>query len=76
MRKNWLNQIREGLKYKYPLCCILSFILYPDRKVDTVGVMKRGGEYWIPCKFHQPMALTLREHILLLNDGDLSWIVF
>jgi len=69
-----LRHIREGLKWGYPVCCILEYSILGTRASDN-GVIQHGGGWYVPCRLCKPKAITLAEQHRLLNDGDTSgWI--
>ena len=62
-----------GIKYKFPLCCILAFCLGKSSK----GVVMRDNDpydVWRPCFLHKNTAISNKEHLLIVNKGDISWI--
>ena len=64
-----------GLRYGYPLCCVLNFTLDSLRGIPSG--LSRGESYneklgsYVPCEFHKRVkhALTSSESLRLLNSG-------
>lgn len=48
---------RAGLRYGYPVCCVLRFALSHGEQARRRGVCVRGAHaaVWVPCRiFHRP----------------------
>lgn len=66
MRRIARNLI-EGIKHRYPLCCILGYCL--GNRALKNGVVIREGihDIYIPCWFHRGKAISLSEHMKRLD---------
>jgi hypothetical protein len=50
--------LREGVRNRYPLCCVLRFALGTllDRDADQAdqrGTIRQGEQLYVPCGLHQ-----------------------
>jgi len=77
MIKNWRYHFIQGLKYGYPLCCILDYCFGGTQGLKN-GVMYRKDDIndsWVPCRFHKRLALSHYEYMKLLNNGNIDWYI-
>jgi len=70
----WLKHLKNGLKEKYPLCCIIAFCM--GARAEKAGIVFRNGDKndsYVPCPIHRSSQNyhSYREALLLLNDGVL-----
>jgi len=63
-----LRHIREGLKWGYPICCILDFSIFGSGASDR-GVIQHGDGWYVPCRLCKHKAITLAEQHMILNGG-------
>lgn len=69
--KTFFRDIKNGLTAHYPLCCIIAFVL----KLSAPGICYRNGNMYdpfMPCFFHSKNAISDREYLTVLNNGDCS----
>lgn len=58
----------EGIRRKYPICCVIAFSLHLKCK----GVVLRNNDpsdVFKPCILHKRFAISDKEHLILLNNG-------
>jgi len=74
-RRITLNDFIKGLKYGYPLCCIIGYCLGNRALRNGVIIRDNLHDVYVPCKLHRKKAISHLEYLSLLNDGDLSWYI-
>jgi hypothetical protein len=59
------RDLRRGLLYSYPLCCVLQYAWGSALRVEDQA-LRRGtirpprGDGWVPCRYHQQRDLNWR----------------
>ncbi len=69
------RDVKLGLDYGYPLCCVLNFTI--DSLLGVPSGLSRGEAYdeklgsYVPCEFHKRVkhSLTPKESLRLFDSG-------
>ena len=66
----------EGLRFRFPLCCIIAHCLGSTGLKNGVVVRNWDDDVYVPCRLHQRKAISHLEYERRLNGDDfLKWYV-
>lgn len=64
----FLKDLRWGIYYGYPMCCVLQFCfqratgIRPKQGLDRGGVRIAEGRVYVPCSYHKERHPNWRSH--------------